>query len=77
MTIAPLISDKINRRKPLLFDNELDHKLLSTIVFLCQVGAGNNNRHAVNGILIGQVQYIEERFGKYINFNITRSWESF
>lgn len=61
------------RGRPLLLDAELDLKLRSMIVSLRRAGAGINI-HVVRGVLMGLVQSNPEKFGKYVNFDVSRSW---
>ena len=61
------------RSKPLLLDVVLDSKLRAMIISLKSAGAGIN-QHAVRGVLIGLVQSYPDKFGKYVNFEVTRSW---
>ena len=61
------------RGRPLLLDVVLDSKLRAMIISLKSAGAGIN-QHAVRGVLIGLVQSYPEKFGKYVNFEVTRSW---
>ena len=37
-------------------------------------GGGMINQHVVRGVLIGLVQFYPGKFGKYVNFEVTRSW---
>ena len=45
------------------------------IISLRTAGEGIN-QHVVKGVLIGLVQSCPEKFGKYNNFEVTRSWVS-
>ena len=48
-------------------------KLRSMIVSLRIVAAGINI-HFVKGVLMGLLQSNPEKFGKYLNFHVSRSW---
>ena len=54
----------------------LDSKLRAMIISLRTARAGINH-HVVRGVLIGLVQSCPEKFGKYVNFEVTRSWVRF
>ena len=54
-------------------DVGLDSKLRAIIISLRTAGAGIN-QHVVRGVLIGLVQSYPEKFGKYVKFEVTRSW---
>ena len=43
------------------------------ITYLRAAGAGVN-QHVVRGVLIDLLQCYPEKFGKYVNFEVTRSW---
>ena len=57
----------------MLLDVGLDSKLRAMIISLRTAGAWIN-QHVVRRVLIGLVQSYPEKFGKYINFEVTRSW---
>ena len=61
------------RGRPLLLDNELDLKLRMMLVTLRTAGAGINI-HGVTGLLNGLVRANPEKFSKYVDFHVTRSW---
>ena len=61
------------RGRPLLLDVELDLKLRSMVLSLRTAG-DSINQHVVRGVLMGLVRSNPEKFGKYINFEVTRSW---
>ena len=61
------------RDRPLLLDVGLDSKLWAMIISLRTAWAGIN-QHVVKGVLIGLVQSYPEKLGKYVNFEVTRSW---
>ena len=61
------------RGTPILLDAELDLKLCSMVLSLCAAGSGINI-HFVRGILMGLLQSNPEKFGKYLNFDVSRSW---
>ena len=58
--------------RSLLLDVGLDSKLRAMIISLRIAGAGIN-QHVVRGVLIGFVQSYPEKFGSYVNFEVTRS----
>ena len=60
------------RSRPLLLDNELDLKPC-TMLTLRTAGAGINI-HVVTGVVNGLVRANPEKFGKYVDFQVTRSW---
>ena len=57
----------------MILDEELDLKLRSMLVKLRLGGAGINI-HVVSGVLNSLIQANRERFGKYMEFKVTRSW---
>ena len=59
--------------RSLLLDAELDSNLGSLIVSLYTAGAGKNIL-VVSGVLMGLVQSNLQKFGKYLNFHVSRSW---
>ena len=61
------------RDRPLILDEALDLKLRSVLVKLRLAGAGINI-HVVSGVLNGLIRANPERFGKYMEFKVTRSW---
>ena len=61
------------RDRPLILDKALDLKLRSMLVKLRLAGAGINI-HVVSGVLNGLIRANPERFGKYMEFKVTRSW---
>ena len=61
------------RSRQLLIEEVLDLKLRSILVNLRIAGAGTNI-HVVSGILNGLICPKPGRFGKYMDFKMTRSW---
>ena len=61
------------RGRPLILDKPLDLKLRSMLVKLRLAGAGINI-HLASGLLNGFIRENPERFGKYMEFKVTRSW---
>ena len=61
------------RGRPFLIEEVLDLKLLSMFVNLRAAGA-SINIHVVSGVLNGLIRVNPERFGKYMDFKVTRSW---
>ena len=61
------------RGRALLLDVRPDKKLRTMIISLRTAGAGIN-QHVVRRVLIGLVQSYPEKFGEYVNFEVTRSW---
>ena len=61
------------RGRPLLFDEELDHKLRAMVITLWKVGSVINV-HVIRGILMGLICSNSPQFGQYCDFVITRSW---
>ena len=61
------------RCRPLLLDSELDLKLRTMLITLRTAGAGINI-HVVTGVQNGLVRANPEMFGKYVDFQVTRSW---
>jgi len=61
------------RGRPLLLEEELDHKLRSMLTSLRLAGAGINI-HVIRGVLNGLVRANPVKYGKYVEFNVTRSW---
>ena len=61
------------RGRPLLLEEELDHKLWSMLTSLRLAGAGINI-HVIRGVLNGLVWANPVKYGKYVEFNVTRSW---
>ena len=61
------------RGRPLILDEALDPKLHSMLVKPRLAGAGINI-HVVSGVLNGLIRANPERFGKYMEFKVTRSW---
>ena len=61
------------RGRPLILDEALDLKLRSMLVKLLLAGVGVNI-HVVSGVLNGLIRANPERFGKYMEFKVTRSW---
>ena len=61
------------RGRPLILDEALDLKLSSMLIKLRLAGAGINI-HVVSGMLNGLIRANPERFGKYMEFKVTRSW---
>ena len=61
------------RGRPLLLEEELDTKIRSMLSSLCLAGAGINI-HVVHGVLNGLIRANPIKFGKYVNFKVTRSW---
>ena len=60
------------RGQPLLLEKVLDLKLRSMLVNLRTAGAGINIQ-VVSGVLNGSIRANPERFGKYMDFKVTRS----
>ena len=60
------------RGQPLLIEEVLDLKLRSMLVNLRAAGAGINIQ-VVSGVLNGSIRANPERFGKYMDFKVTRS----
>ena len=58
---------------PLLFDHELDLKLRTMIIAL-QLADTGINIHVVRCVLNGLVPVDPKTFGRYIDFQVTRSW---
>ena len=61
------------RGRPLLIEGVLDLKLRSMLVNLRTAGVGINI-HVVSGVLNGLTRANSERFGKYMDIKVTRSW---
>ena len=61
------------RGRPLILDEALDLKLRSMLLKLRLAGAGINI-NVVSGVLNGLIRANPERFGKYTEFKVTRSW---
>ena len=61
------------RGRPFLIEEVLDLKLHSMLVTLLTTGA-RINIQAVSGVLNGLIRANPERFGKYMDFKVTRSW---
>ena len=61
------------RGRPLLIEEVLDLKLRSMLVNLRTAGVGINI-HVVSGVLNGLTRANSERFGKYMDIKVTRSW---
>ena len=57
----------------MILDEALDLKLHSMLVNLRLAGAGINI-HVISGVLNGLIWANPERFGKYVEFKVTRSW---
>ena len=57
----------------MLIKKVADHKLRSMLVNLPIADPGINI-HVVSGVLNGLIRANSERFGKYMNFKVTRSW---
>ena len=57
----------------MLIEEVLNLKLRSMLVNLRTAGAGINIR-VVFGVLNGLIRANPERFGKYMDFKMTRSW---
>ena len=62
-----------SRGRPLILDEALDLKSRSMLVKLQLAGAGINI-HVVSGVLNGLIRANPERFGKYMEFKVTRPW---
>ena len=60
------------RGRSLLIEEVLDLKLRSMLVNLRTAGAGINI-HVVSGVLNGLICTNPDRFGKYMDFKVTRS----
>ena len=60
------------RGQPLLLEKVIDLKLRSMLVNLRTAGAGINMQ-VVSGVLNGLIRANPERFGKYMDFKVTRS----
>ena len=69
--IAPRVGKP--RGRPLLLEEELDTKIRSMLSSLRLAGAGINI-HVVRGVLNGLIRANPIKFGKYVNFKVTRSW---
>lgn len=61
------------RGRPLLLDDEIDFKIRSMLTSLRLAGAGINI-HVVRGVLNGLVRANPIKYGKYVEFTVTRSW---
>ena len=61
------------RGRPLLLEESLDHKLRSMLTSLRLAGAGINI-HVVRGVLNGLVRANPIEYGRYAEFNVSRSW---
>ena len=59
--------------RPLLLEEELDIKLRSMLTSLRLAGAGINI-HIVRGVLNGLIRANPDKFGKFVEFKVTRSW---
>ena len=62
-----------SRGRPLILDEAPNLKLCSMLVKLRLVGAGISI-HVFSGVLNGLIRANPERFGKYMEFKVTRSW---
>ena len=72
---ASSVEPKIGKARggPLILDETLDLNLRSMLVKLQLAGTGINI-HAVSVVLNGLILANPERFGKYMEFKVTRSW---
>ena len=61
------------RGRPLQLPDELDTKLRKFLVNLRDAG-GNVNRTVVYGVLMGLIQSDLERYGRFLDFNVTNGW---
>ena len=61
------------RGRPLLIEEVIDLKLRSMLVNL-RIAAAGINIHVVSGILNGLIRANPGRFGKHMDFKMTRSW---
>ena len=61
------------RGRPLILDEALDLKLRSMLIKL-RLAAGGINIHVVSGVLHDMIRANPERFGKSMEFKVTRSW---
>ena len=69
--IAPRVGKP--RGRALLLEEELDTKMRSMLSSLRLAGAGINIP-VVRGVLNGLIRANPIKFGKYVNFKVTRSW---
>lgn len=69
--VPVLIGKKSGR--PLILDEELDTKLRSMLTSLRTASAGINI-HVIRGVLMGLIESNPDKFGKFINFEVTRTW---
>ena len=69
--IAPRVGKP--RGRPLLLEEELDTKTRSMLSSLRLAGAGINIQ-VIRGVLNGLIRANPIKFGKYVNFKVTRSW---
>ena len=61
------------RGRPLYLEEELDTKVRSMLVSL-RVAGGGINIHVVRGVLNGLIRENPVKYGKYLEFKVTRSW---
>ena len=61
------------RGHPLLLPNELDFKLQTFLVHLHN-GGTNINCHVVYGVLMGLMKSDLNKYGSYLDFNVTTGW---